>query len=571
MAAALGLPLRQWTDTGARGVSFMGARRGDDEDEDSQWVRGGPGARGRDAPPFRRYGAAADPSEFDLPFTSVLVDFEEFLRNILNRSPLLLTTVGSAGGGSSDRGPTSRGLSHPDPALVLLEEVPRPRDAAGIRRVQQALLQFASCSQYPGVLVVSEVQAPGGGRDDNTGGAVHRASLERWLSAALLDHPSVTCLNVNAVNATLMKAALARYASVLPAPVPEDVVAMLAESSEGDLRHAIMSLLMFGKGRAPAPSRPRHSTSDDPGAKRGAKRKPNAEEMKAAAKGLRRQGEQFSEDLECHVDQGLCGKDEATSAVHLIGRLLHAKRGSEGQLGYSPENVMDRIGYDPMMSCLFLQENCPGFYKEIGDLAAAMECYSMVDTMDSFSWRTGKHLAAMDNYVAAIGSRATAGTNTVPPPRGFVSIHKPGCLAAGRSTTANRVWLGQGALTCGVDPVDLASNRTVPVVMDSAAWSREPVRSTALCTLPSQSHALDRLPFLAMMDRQGVPDVNRPNFLGMTPRARALVRASGTFDAAPCDAVVAREWGAALPQLQAMAFVPQRPRVAGLADDPVVD
>lgn len=55
----------------------------------------------------------------------------------------------------------------------------------------------------------------------------------------------------------------------------------------------------------------------------------SAEEMKAAAKGLRRQGEQFSEDLECHVDQGLCGKDEATSAVHLIGRLLHAKRTSE--------------------------------------------------------------------------------------------------------------------------------------------------------------------------------------------------------------------------------------------------
>jgi hypothetical protein len=69
-----------------------------------------------------------------------------------------------------------------------------PLALSGIRRVQQALLQFASCSQYPGVLVVSEVQAPGGGRDDNAGGAVHRASLERWLSAALLDHPSVTCL-----------------------------------------------------------------------------------------------------------------------------------------------------------------------------------------------------------------------------------------------------------------------------------------------------------------------------------------------------------------------------------------
>lgn len=36
------------------------------------------------------------------------------------------------------------------------------------------------------------------------------------------------------------------------------------------------------------------------------------------------------------------------------------------------------------------QENCPAFYVEIGDLAAAMECYSVVDTMDSFSWRTGK-------------------------------------------------------------------------------------------------------------------------------------------------------------------------------------
>lgn len=130
MAAALGLPLRQWTDTGARGVSFRG---GEDEDEDSQWRRGGGG------PPFRRFGAGEGPSEFELPFTSVLADFEEFLRNILNRSPLLLTSVGSGGGGSGGggggsrgpTGPTSRSPSHPDPALVLLEEVPRPRDAAG--------------------------------------------------------------------------------------------------------------------------------------------------------------------------------------------------------------------------------------------------------------------------------------------------------------------------------------------------------------------------------------------------------------------------------------------------------
>jgi hypothetical protein len=52
----------------------------------------------------------------------------------------------------------------------------------------------------------------------------------------------------------------------------------------------------------------------------------STEVVRAAAKDLRQQGEAFSEDLPCFVDKGLCGKDESTSAVHLLGRLLHAKR-----------------------------------------------------------------------------------------------------------------------------------------------------------------------------------------------------------------------------------------------------
>jgi hypothetical protein len=55
-----------------------------------------------------------------------------------------------------------------------------------MNRIRAALALFATSSRYPGVLIVSD----GGGGDED--GAVSRASLDRWLSPALLALPSVT-------------------------------------------------------------------------------------------------------------------------------------------------------------------------------------------------------------------------------------------------------------------------------------------------------------------------------------------------------------------------------------------
>jgi hypothetical protein len=60
-----------------------------------------------------------------------------------------------------------------------------------------------------------------------------------------------------------MKAALKRYSTVLPVALPDDVLAMLAESAEGDLRHAIMSMVMYGKTRG-QPRPPPHAARAPP-------------------------------------------------------------------------------------------------------------------------------------------------------------------------------------------------------------------------------------------------------------------------------------------------------------------
>ena len=67
------------------------------------------------------------------------------------------------------------------------QDIPRPRDIPSQQRVRAALHRFVATSRCPAVMIVSDA----GGVEE---GGAHRAALERWLSDAVLSHPSVTCL-----------------------------------------------------------------------------------------------------------------------------------------------------------------------------------------------------------------------------------------------------------------------------------------------------------------------------------------------------------------------------------------
>lgn len=117
-----------------------------------------------------------------MPFTSVLQDFEDFLKASCTYGTLEVC------GASGSALPPSRGI-------VVLEDVPRPRDAGGLARVRSALLAVLNRrgrGVTPVVLVLSEA---GGDQD----GTVTLPSLERWLSTAITQHPAVKLLRCGRV------------------------------------------------------------------------------------------------------------------------------------------------------------------------------------------------------------------------------------------------------------------------------------------------------------------------------------------------------------------------------------
>ena len=146
--------------------------------------------------------------EYNIPFTSVLQDFEEFLQQSCSFPQLALTTTSTP---ASKHTPTSVAgkprfhllacylradmLITPELAgeksVILLEDVPRPRDKAGLDRVRSALLKClrstssAACS--PIIMVCSEA-----GNDQD--GTVTLSSLERWLSTEFVHHKNITAI-----------------------------------------------------------------------------------------------------------------------------------------------------------------------------------------------------------------------------------------------------------------------------------------------------------------------------------------------------------------------------------------
>jgi hypothetical protein len=142
LSASLGLSLREWGDMGARGGLLLPSTG---DGTESGYTAGGGGRAAAAAAALREREAQGD---YTPPFTSVLQDFEEFLSACGVFSPLLLAPCAGAGvarGLPAAPGPVTQ------PTLVLLEEIPRPRDASGALRLHLVcpLLVMSPPSTWP--------------------------------------------------------------------------------------------------------------------------------------------------------------------------------------------------------------------------------------------------------------------------------------------------------------------------------------------------------------------------------------------------------------------------------------
>jgi DNA polymerase III delta prime subunit len=188
LAKQLGIHLRQWIDHGNRGTSHSSLKVQSSnavqpwfaDDVDVSTRSGGGGCvvcliLCCDV----SHAVILNRSAYEVPFTSVLQDFVDFLHQTNVFAPLVLQTNGS-----------STPKQHR--SIVLLEDVPRPRDASGLAKLRHALLQCIRRSgsvvhRCPIVMICSDA---GGDQD----GTASLSSLERWLSPEVVHHPAVTCL-----------------------------------------------------------------------------------------------------------------------------------------------------------------------------------------------------------------------------------------------------------------------------------------------------------------------------------------------------------------------------------------
>lgn len=180
-----------------------------------------------------------------------------------------------------------------------------------------------------------------------------------------------TTVNVNVVAATAMRKALQRVAELAGlGTVPRQTLVDLARSSGGDVRHAVGALQVASLGGTAAPAPPSR-------AKRGRGR---------------RRGRSWGF---AHAQS----REPALSAVHGIGRLLHAKRTGEAPvpadtasarlfaarppLEHEPEGVAEYASLPEDMLVAFLHESAPAFWSAETDTAAGMEL--LAATADDFS------------------------------------------------------------------------------------------------------------------------------------------------------------------------------------------
>lgn len=337
-----------------------------------------------------------------LPYTSKLQEFEAFLEKVKQYPFLpLMTTMPHDVDNSFVQPPTPCTKQR----VLLLDDLPTVHGRESGNQLCHCLHKLALSVQFPTVVVVTNFLECG---ENGQGTSRITAQIQQALESG-----GALKVMFNPITANAIKKVLTNIATAENCPVSSESLSNIAESSEGDIRHAVNSLQFL------CLSPNSTQCTWDPGGvtcrmKKGKRRKvlvgTNRKEISV-------QGQEciVNTDYSCDRSILIMCRDGVLSLFHALGKLLYNKRhtdvAKESGEGIhlilkdhlqrhplnmeAPESVLTQAHTEAGIFSSFLHENLLDFVDDdgIGDVAVSMSYLSDVDCLLGVKYKVSRYAA----------------------------------------------------------------------------------------------------------------------------------------------------------------------------------
>eukprot|EP00898_Chlorokybus_atmophyticus_P000377 jgi/Chlat1/133/Chrsp1S03222 len=393
-------------------------------------------------------------------YASKLDEFAEFLGHVSKFPTLKLATtslVDTAVSSPANSTPVTPDTAQPIKKLVLIDDLPYANDSTAARKLFSMLRGLALAASFPTIVIMSDDSVSSSGTSRET----FQRTMARDCQAALLAG-GATKIAFNPMTTAAVAKAIKRIAVHTDLQLPDEALEQLAESSGGDLRHAIATLQFS------------YSTSTPVTSTRGSSR--------ALPRKRRRKQERWSDGFDKanrKHDFIAAGRDDVLSTFHAVGKLLYNKRLDEHgavvrsalvpeacsqasqespnavspqyvrrrlEMRQEPEAVLAEAHLDGSSATAFLHENMLHFFHDdaMEEAADALSCISDADMLlraprraigriDLRDLEPGQVAAAA---AASVASRGLLFHNTRPSESRWLPIRGP--MSAGMEVATRR-------------------------------------------------------------------------------------------------------------------------------------
>jgi DNA polymerase III delta prime subunit len=280
-------------------------------------------------------------------------------------------------------------------------------------------LTFASISshhhhhQYPLVIFYNEIK-------ENS--RVDLKQMGRVFSDQVVLSPFTSILQVKQVTSSQMKKILSNIIHKEKKQMNQKELDQIIENSHGDLRHAINMVQVINHPIYQFSSFSKRKTNNSNSSnckRRDIHQQEQQDEMEKKKK----------KDSNKDLNQITVGRDTFYSELHLVGKLVHAKKPHTTQIFEQIHASIASSAMEVDAILAFMQENCIDHYTEIDELSKALEIFSFSSKMICHSFFQGENgnifFQQTKNIVTSLIARSIALTNDHPAPSKFRPIRKP--------------------------------------------------------------------------------------------------------------------------------------------------
>ena len=306
-------------------------------------------------------------------------------------------------------------------------------------------------SRVPTILIFSDVSE----------GKHRPEDLERLIPPEILyDNDQTTLMQIHAVTKPKMKKILTAIAKQEKYQCSPDFFEEIHHQSNGDIRHAIMTLQLYATWGSSPPTM-----------------------------GVKGQN----------------NRDTKLSTFHSLGKLLYAKRvvdeNGESRLAFDPEMILQRSDLGVEGSLRFLEFHSPDFFSDISDLSKAYASFSDVADMlgyDTFSGGSSRGTNGANSSVfpyecaSSIAGRTVASTNINPAPNKFRQFSRPKVFDVMRNGAQNQIMVDQlsrrlSTISCQTTSVSKFVTESLPFLRQISPQDVDPYLDN-LYSVAMQNH-----------------------------------------------------------------------------------